>query len=102
MCTKSVLHLVNAGLAYSLGPLACSVGSVGNVGILENFSGGILWGLFGFGYIAYIPYTIISLLKRGRVVIYRAPPRISWIHKRHIPSGQIKQSRSGIRVDIPS
>jgi hypothetical protein len=39
-----------------------NVGSVGNVGILENFSGGILWGLFGFAYIAYIPYTIISLL----------------------------------------
>ena len=36
--------------------------SVGNVGILENFSGEILWGLFGFAYIAYIPYTIISLL----------------------------------------
>ena len=39
-----------------------NVGSVGNVGILENFSGEILWGLFGFAYIAYIPYTIISLL----------------------------------------
>ena len=39
-----------------------SVGSVGSVGILENFSGGILWGLFGFAYIAYIPYTLISLL----------------------------------------
>ena len=33
-----------------------NVGSVGNVGILENFSGEILWGLFGFA------YTIISLL----------------------------------------
>ena len=37
-------------------------GSVGNVGILENFSGEILWGLFGF---AYIAYTVISLLLRG-------------------------------------
>ena len=36
--------------------------NVDSVGILENFSGEILWGLFGFAYIAYIPYTLISLL----------------------------------------
>ena len=36
-----------------------NVDSVGNVGILENFSGEILWGLFGF---AYIPYILLSLL----------------------------------------
>ena len=36
-----------------------NVDSVGNVGILENFSGEILWGLFGF---AHIPYILLSLL----------------------------------------
>ena len=37
-------------------------GSVGNLGILENSLLGDLWELFGFAYIPYIPYTIISLL----------------------------------------
>ena len=36
-----------------------NVGNVGNVAILENSSGEILWGLFGF---AYIPCTFISPL----------------------------------------
>ena len=36
--------------------------NVDSVGILENFSGEILWGLFGFAYIAYTTYTLISLL----------------------------------------
>ena len=32
------------------------------VGILENFLGDFFWGLFGFAYIPYTTYTIISLL----------------------------------------
>ena len=47
--------------------------------------------------------TLLSLFfNEEGVVIYKAPPRISWIHKRHTPTGQIKPSRSGIRVDVPS
>ena len=39
-----------------------NVGSLGDIGILENFSGEILLGLFGFAYTAYILYTILPLL----------------------------------------
>ena len=43
-----------------------SVVSVVSVGILETFLLDFLWGLFGFAYTSYIPYTILSLLLRGR------------------------------------
>jgi hypothetical protein len=36
--------------------------NVDSVGILENFSGEILWGLFGFANVAYIPYALLCLL----------------------------------------
>ena len=60
-----------------------NVDSVGNVGILENFSGEILWGLFGF---PYIPYILLSLFfNEEGVIIYNAPPRISWMHTQPQP-----------------
>ena len=31
-----------------------------------RYFGKLFWGLFGFTYIAYILYTVISILKRGR------------------------------------
>ena len=47
--------------------------------------------------------TLLSLFfNEEGVIIYKANPRISWIHKLPPTTGQIKQSRSGIRVDIPS
>ena len=47
--------------------------------------------------------TLLSLFfyEEG-VIIYKANPRISWMHKQPPSTDQIKPSSSGIRVDVAS
>ena len=69
------------------------------VSILENFSGKFSG---DFSDLPTFPALLSVFFKEEGVLIYKTHPRISWMHKQPLTTGQIKQSRSGIRVDVPS
>ena len=72
------------------------------VSILENFSGKFSGDFSDLPTLPTLPTFFSLFLNEEGVLTFKAAPRISWMHKQPLPTGQIKQSRSGIRVNVPS